>query len=100
MDLHTSSSLPPDSVPATKVWLARQSHRARLLWQWAKTGQLRAQLGHRWRIRRAAQMETSRPHLPELIESVDPATIRIARAERPTVSVIVPTYGKVDYTLC
>lgn len=44
-------------------------------------------------------MEVSRPHLPELIETADPATIRISRAEKPIVSVIIPTYGKVDYTL-
>ncbi len=99
MDMHTSSSVLPKSPTAARVWLLRQSRRARLLWQWAKTGQLRTQLGHRWRIRRASQIETSRPHLPDLIEAADPATIRIGRADEPMVSVIVPTYGKVDYTL-
>jgi hypothetical protein len=81
------------------AWSARQSRRARLLLQWSRTGQLRVQLRHSWRARRSRLAQPPRPHLPSLIETGEPSDICIRRDARPVVSVIIPTHGKVDYTL-
>ena len=93
----------------------------RLLW-WSVTLQLRQRLGA-WtrarRVRRAAAGQVPRAHIPgthvlgphvlgthvlgtppraELAPRV-PARFRVGRAARPTVSIIIPTYGQVPCTL-
>ena len=81
------------------AWSSRQSHRTRLLLQWARTGQLRVQLGRLWRARRLRRSEAPRPNLPPLIEAAEPSAICLKRQGKPVVSVIIPTHGKVEYTL-
>src|SRR5271165_1242257 len=70
-----------------------------LLW-WTVTLQLPRQYGYWMRARRVRQDGAVRPALaPPIIGLVDAAGLSLPRADRPEVSVIIPTYGKVDYTL-
>ncbi|MDR3536239.1 MAG: glycosyltransferase [Acetobacteraceae bacterium] len=65
---------------------------------WTLTLQLGMQFGYWRRARRLRR--TERPAVsPALIGAVDAASLRVPCAEHPAVSVIIPTYGKVDYTL-
>src|SRR3954449_1310755 len=79
-------------------WLARQLRRAVLLLWWTVTFQLHVHARY-WlrarRLRREAPVVTPDP----LLENVDPAALVVPLAEHPLVSVIIPTYGQVDYTL-
>jgi GT2 family glycosyltransferase len=83
------------------VWLRRQARRAALLVWWTIT----LQLGKRYvlwrRARRIRRLAPITPNMqPLLIREADPRQIRIPRSAAPTVSVIIPTYGKVEFTLC
>ncbi len=69
------------------VWGALPRQLAKLFRFW-----LRAR-----RLRRLVPAGTNL--LPLLIGSVDIGTICVPRQARPTVSVIIPTYGQIDYTL-
>ena len=65
---------------------------------WTCTLQLFAQLGFWLRARR--QRAANPPVAPFiLIESVDPARLVLPTSDAPQVSVIIPTYGKTDFTL-
>ncbi len=99
MDMRTPSDLLPNRPTAAQLWWARQSRRARLLWYWARTGQVRVQVRHWWRIRQARQMQAPQPLVPELLEAADASSIHFDRAEMPLVSVIIPSHGQVGYTL-
>ena len=70
-----------------------------VLW-WSVTLQLHTQFRY-WlraqRLRRAAPGLSTAP--PVATEVVDPAALAVPRAAAPLVSVIIPTYGQVDYTL-
>jgi O-antigen biosynthesis protein len=83
-----------------RPWIRRQARRAvRLVW-WTLTLQLPAQLGFWLRARRTRRLAPIAPNLqPVLLRAIIPADLRIPRAFMPMVSVIIPTYGKVDYTL-
>jgi GT2 family glycosyltransferase len=87
-------------LQAAAPWFQRQSRRIVLLIWWTLTLQLPAQLGF-WlrarRIRRFAPITPGREFV--LLRSVNPAQLCIPRAPMPIVSVIIPTHGKVDYTL-
>ncbi|HET7879994.1 MAG TPA: glycosyltransferase [Acetobacteraceae bacterium] len=72
---------------------------ARVAW-WTVTLQLP------WRFvlwRRARRMRGLAPAVPaatdEAIVSIDPRQIRLPRSDEPSVSVIIPSYGQIDYTL-
>src|SRR6185437_10605987 len=83
-----------------RPWIRRQATRAvRLVW-WTLTLQLPAQFGFWLRARRTRRLSPIAPELrPILLRAVVPGELRIPRAFMPTVSVIIPTYGKVAYTL-
>ena len=82
-----------------RTWSARQSRRAKLLLQWTRAGQLRTQLSLRWRARQLRHAQPPTPNLSLLIQTAEPSAIHIDHDEQPVVSVIIPTHGKVEYTL-
>ena len=103
MTTRTTSSY--QSGPATVLrtatpWFRRQVRRAVLLVWWTFTLQLPKQFGFWLRARRTRRLAPITPDLqPMLIHSIDPRQIHIRRDRNPTVSIIIPTYGQVDYTL-
>ncbi len=71
-----------------------------LVW-WTITLQLRKRYLLWRRARRIRRLAPITPNMqPLLIREADPRQIRIPRSATPTVSVIIPTYGKVEFTLC
>ena len=87
-------------APAVPPWLARQARRARLLVWWTITLQLPKQFvlwRRAQRIRRLAPITQALQ--PILVHEADPRRIRVPRSLKPVVSVIVPSYGKPEYTL-
>ncbi len=85
-------------VDAQSPWLARQLRRAVLLLWWTATAQLHIHARY-WlrarRLRRAAPAPAPAP----VIETVDPRGVDVPLSSDPVVSVIVPTYGQVAFTL-
>jgi O-antigen biosynthesis protein len=87
-------------APAVPPWLARQARRAVLLVWWTITLQLPKHYVLWRRARRIRRLAPITPALqPILVHEVDPRRIRVPRSLDPVVSVIVPSYGKVEYTL-
>ena len=85
---------------AIAPWLWRQARRAVLLVWWTLTLQLAKQFRFWLRARRLRRLAPASTNpLPLLIASADARTICVPRQARPTVSVIIPTYGQLDYTL-
>ena len=84
-------------TPAFPPWLARQARRAVLLVWWTVT----LQLPKRYVLwRRARRIRSCAPDpQPILIGGVDPRRLRVPRSAAPTVSIIIPSYGKIQYTL-
>jgi GT2 family glycosyltransferase len=81
-------------------WLALMKRRAFLLFWWTITLQLPHQYALWCRarsIRRSAPISAERS--PTLIQDTNPHSIALPRSANPTVSVIIPCYGKVEYTL-
>jgi GT2 family glycosyltransferase/glycosyltransferase involved in cell wall biosynthesis len=77
----------------------RQRQLTNLLW-WTLTLQLPRQARFWLRARRARRDGTILPpDLPILVAVPDPSAIVLPHAEAPAVSVIIPSFGKVDYTL-
>jgi O-antigen biosynthesis protein len=85
---------------AAASWFRRQLRRAVLLAWWTVTLQLPRQYGY-WvrarRIRRLAPISQNISAHP--VRSVDPGRISLPHAASPIVSVIIPTHGKIEYTL-
>ncbi len=85
-------------LQARSPWAGTALRRIVLVVWWALTLQLRLQFGYWRRARRLRRVE--RPVIsPDLVDLCDATSLRVPCAERPVVSVIIPTYGKVDYTL-
>ena len=79
-------------------WAGVLLRRIVLLGWWTLTLQLGIHLGYWLRARRLRRAEL--PSVPPaLIAEVDPATLTVPYADRPLVSVVIPTYGKVEFTL-
>jgi len=81
-------------------WLPLLRRRAFLLFWWTITLQLPYQFvlwRRARRIRRSAPIPAELS--PTLIHDPDPRCITLPRSANPTVSVIIPCYGKVEYTL-
>jgi hypothetical protein len=82
-------------------WLKKQARRAILLIWWTVTLQLRYRLTLWLRARRIRRLAPITPERrPVLIDAPDPKSLLLPRSDEPTVSVIIPTYGAVEYTLC
>lgn len=79
-------------------WLAQLFRRTTLLVWWSLTGQLREQFAA-WRHARRMRAEAPPPASFTLVEAVDPASLTVPRADHPVVSVVIPTYGQVGFTL-
>ena len=79
-------------------WLSRQLRRCRQLAWWTLTFQLHI---HAFYWLRARWRNYQSPAVPAdaVLATIDPATIVIPAAEDPVVSVIIPTYGQIDFTL-
>ncbi len=88
------------SLPVIRPWLRLLARRAFLLFWWTVTLQLPR---HFVLWRRARRIRLSAPIAanlsPKLIHDIEPSRIAVPRSPNPTVSVIVPCYGKVEYTL-
>jgi hypothetical protein len=90
------------SLHAKSPWLARQLRRCVLLLWWAFTFQLLTHARYWLRARRLRRIATGiAPQVlrAELIEDIDPQSLMVPDADDPVVSVIVPTYGQVPFTL-
>ncbi len=79
-------------------WLGAQLRRLILLIFWTCTLQLGVQARAWVKARRIRQAAPASAGL-EVIKEVRAETLSLPADDRPAVSVIVPTYGKVDYTL-
>lgn len=100
MDMHAIPPIIPASPSPIATWFRRQGRRAvKLLW-WTATLQLPTQYRY-WR--RARKLRRLAPTISDLqhalIGSVDPNDIRIRQDDAPIVSIIIPAYGQVEYTL-
>jgi cellulose synthase/poly-beta-1,6-N-acetylglucosamine synthase-like glycosyltransferase len=87
-------------APALPPWLARLARRAVLLVWWTLTLQLLRRFALWRRARQIRRRAPITPALtPALVHETDPRRIRVPRSLDPTVSVIIPSYGKLEYTL-
>ncbi|HSU05842.1 MAG TPA: glycosyltransferase [Acetobacteraceae bacterium] len=85
------------SVPGAN-WLRRQIRRMALLLWWTVTLQLPRHAAWWFRARRTRRRPV--PSLAALIAgSISPASLRFDPSPAPVVSIIITSYGKVDYTL-
>ncbi len=86
--------------PAFPSWLERQARRAILLVWWTITLQLprRFALWRRARRHRHCAPITA-DLLPTLVCEADTRQIHVPRSADPTVSIVIPSYGKAEYTL-
>jgi O-antigen biosynthesis protein len=86
------------SLQVHSPWVGRQLRRAVLLLWWTATLRLHVQ-ARRWlrarQLRRLAPMPASVP----VADTVDPRYLDVPFASDPLVSVIVPTFGQVAFTL-
>jgi GT2 family glycosyltransferase len=79
-------------------WAGAQLRRIALVIWWTCTMQLRAQFTL-WLRARRLRKPAQKSAMPDLIQSVSVDALRVPRADQPVVSVIIPTFGKVEYTL-
>lgn len=86
-------------LQAHSPWAGILLRRSVLLVWWSLTLQLRVQAGYWLRTRRLRRRKAGTPLPSDLISSVSPAGLVVPRAQRPLVSVIIPTFGKLEYTL-
>ena len=91
------------SVDAQSPWAAKQLRRAVLLVWWTATFQLHIHARYWLRARRSGHIEAVAAPVPVIeaavAETIDPRTLEVPSSENPLVSVIVPTYGQVPFTL-
>ena len=69
-----------------------------LVW-WTVTLQLHTQARYWLRARRLRRDVPPWPAAPARTKAVDPASLRLVTSDTPLVSVIIPTFGQVDFTL-
>jgi O-antigen biosynthesis protein len=86
------------SLQGDSPWVARQLRRAVLLLWWTATFQLHIHARY-WLRARRLRRATPVAALAQVIDSIDAQTLMIPFSNDPVVSVIVPTYGQVGYTL-
>lgn len=83
----------------TAPWAAQLVRRSILLIWWTLTGQLRVQF-QAWKHARTMRATAPAAPIPPVRDTVvDPATLVLPNADQPVVSIIVPTYGQLPYTL-
>jgi GT2 family glycosyltransferase len=85
---------------AAQALLRRLARRMRLVVWWMLTLQLRREFGFWLRARRMRRLTPIAPEArPTSFASIEHRLIHLPRAANPLVSIIIPTYGKLDYTL-
>ncbi len=86
------------SLDDRSPWAARQLRRGVLLLWWTATLQLHIHARYWLRARRLRRVAPVA--VPEVtIETIDPRSLCLPFSNEPVVSVIVPTYGQLPYTL-
>ena len=86
------------SLQARSPLLGMLLRRAVLVIWWSLTLQLGARF-RMWTRARRLRRQQLLASPPDLIETVAPDRLIVPRSWRPVVSVIIPTYGQVDFTL-
>ena len=86
------------SLLGRSPWLARQMRRGALLLWWTATFQLHTQLVPRLRVRLQRQVAPLAEPV-RVLAAVDPRRLVVPLSDQPVVSVIVPTYGQMPFTL-
>ena len=86
------------AFPTRWPWLARQRRRALLLVRWTVTLQLLIHARYWLQARRLRRIVPPMPGMPAL-KGVDARTLVLNLSDQPLVSIIVPTYGQVPFTL-
>lgn len=86
------------SLHGRSPWMARQLRRCVLLVWWTVTLQLHTQLGRCLRVR-LDRRAAPRAEPVQPIATVDPRQLKVPFSDQPVVSVIVPTYGQLPFTL-
>jgi GT2 family glycosyltransferase len=80
--------------------LPRRFRQLRYLLWWTVTLQLPKHIRFWLRARRLRKDRAIPPlEIPDIIPVPEPSAVVLALSDMPTVSVIIPTFGKVDYTL-
>ena len=95
------ATAPLRAVASRWPGLTRRLSRALRLLYWTATLQLGARLRSGGKVSGLASSDELRRalHIPTEAQPVDPADLRIITSESPEVSVIIPSYGQVPYTL-
>jgi O-antigen biosynthesis protein len=86
------------SLQGRSPWVARQLRRAVLLLWWTATLQLHIHARYWLRARRLRRGIPVSP-LVRIVDTIDPQTLMIPFSDDPVVSVIIPTFGQVSFTL-
>ncbi len=86
------------SLRSTSPFVARQLRRGILLLWWTATFQLHVHARYWLRARRLRRITPVAPPAPA-IEIIDPRSLDVPRSDDPVVSVIIPTYGQLPFTL-
>ncbi|MEJ0015491.1 MAG: glycosyltransferase [Acetobacteraceae bacterium] len=85
---------------AIRPWLQQVVRRSLLLLWWTVTLQLPKRYGMWQRARRIRRTSPIAQDLHAcLIDRVDPRSIRVPRSAHPLVSVVIPSFGQVEFTL-
>ncbi|MEA2743715.1 MAG: hypothetical protein QOG25_2086 [Acetobacteraceae bacterium] len=86
------------SLDGRSPWLGKQVRRVVLVLWWTATFQLHIHAGYWLRARRLRRIVPIAEPIA-VIKTVDPETLDIPVSDDPVVSVIVPTYGQLPFTL-
>ncbi len=86
------------SLGGRSPWLARQLRRSVLLLWWTATFQLHIHARYWLRARRLRRVTPTASPVPTL-QTIDPASLNLPISDEPMVSVIIPTYGQLAFTL-
>ena len=86
------------SLSGRSPWAGKQLRRGVLLLWWTATFQLHTHARYWLRARRLRQLTPVAPPAP-VIETIDPHSLDIPFSENPVVSLIIPTFGQLDFTL-
>lgn len=86
------------TLQARSPWIGAQLRRLMLVVWWTWTLQLHTQFGF-WLRARRLRRSSPRSVMPDLISTVPSHGMQVPYADQPMVSIIIPTFGKADYTL-
>ncbi len=87
------------SLDAWSPWIARQLRRTVLLLWWIATFQLHTHARYWLRARRLRRAAPVVVEPAPIVETIDPRSLNLPGSDDPVVSVIIPTYGQLSFTL-